>query len=225
MESMTSSPPAATPPEPSEAPSAPSPRPSSAWWRRWTHYRLLILVALGVALLDQLTKVWIRTHLALGEVWAPWPEPWRRWVRLVHWRNTGAAFGLYQGANDVLLILSILIILFVGWHYRNASPRARCLRWALALQIGGALGNLWDRFTYGWVTDFIAIGRFPVFNIADIAITFGVLCLLWATWREENVVSPRAADAEQASTKEEVRPQPERSSEADVVHDHDQLAT
>ncbi len=225
MESMTSTSPAATPPEPSEAPLAPSPPPASAWWRRWAHYRLLVVVALGVALLDQLTKVWIRTHLALGEVLAPWPEPWRHWVRLVHWRNTGAAFGLYQGANDVLLILSILIILFVGWHYRNASPRARCLRWALALQIGGALGNLWDRFTYGWVTDFIAIGRFPVFNIADIAITVGVLCLLWATWREESVASPRPVSTVQASSERAPTPPPLSTTETDIVHDHDRPAS
>ncbi|NPA26369.1 MAG: signal peptidase II [Chloroflexi bacterium] len=160
---------------------SPSPRPNPSLWEQ---YRLLIVVAIGVLLLDQATKWWIRTHLALGEVLAPWPEPWSRWIRLIHWRNTGAAFGLYQGANDWLLVLSIFIILFVAWHYRKAAPRAHCLRWALALQIGGALGNLWDRIQYGWVTDFIAIGRFPVFNVADMAITLGVLCLLWATWNE-----------------------------------------
>ncbi|NPA31146.1 MAG: signal peptidase II [Chloroflexi bacterium] len=158
---------------------------SSAPTHWWAHYRLLVGVSLGVVLLDQWTKALVRAYLPFGQVWAPWPEPWRSWVRIVHWRNTGSAFGLYQGANDLLLGLAVVVVLFVVWHFRQTALEARCLRWGLALQVGGALGNLWDRLTQGSVTDFIAVGRFPVFNVADIAITLGVLCLLLSTLAEE----------------------------------------
>ncbi len=172
-------------PPPDEAP-APTPRPGL-----WARYRLLLAVGLLVALLDQALKAWIRTHLPFGQVWTPWPEPWARWVRIVHWRNTGAAFGLYQGANDVLLWIAVAVIVFVVWHFRHTALQARCLRWGLALQVGGALGNLWDRVQHGSVTDFIAVGQFPVFNLADVAITLGVGCLLWSTlWEEDGQPAP-----------------------------------
>ncbi len=166
---------------PDDAAPPPPARPSL-----WARYRLLVSVGLAVALLDQATKALIRTYLPFAQVWAPWPAPWRQWVRIVHWRNTGAAFGLYQGANDLLLWVAIGVILFVVWHFRQTALEARCLRWGLALQVGGALGNLWDRLVYGSVTDFIAVARFPVFNLADVAITLGVVCLLWSTLRDED---------------------------------------
>ncbi len=150
----------------------------------WTRYRLLLAVSLTVAFLDQASKAWIRRHLAFGAVWAPWPQPWRNWLRLVHWKNSGAAFGLGQNLNDVLLIVAVVVIGLVIWYFRQAAHEARCLRWGLALQVGGALGNLWDRALHGTVTDFLAVGDFPVFNLADVAISLGVLCLLWSTWHD-----------------------------------------
>lgn len=147
----------------------------------WSRYRLLVGVSLLTALLDQALKAWVRHQLAFGEVWAPWPAPWRYGLRIIHWRNSGAAFGLYQGANDWLLWVAVAVIVLVAWQFRHTSSEARCLRWGLALQVGGALGNLWDRIVYGSVTDLFAVARFPVFNLADAAITFGVFCLLWST--------------------------------------------
>ncbi len=192
------------PPAVSPSSDAPQPRPSL-----WARYRLLLGVALGVLLLDQGTKALVRHFLPFGQVWAPWPTPWLEWVRIVHWRNSGAAFGLYQGANDVLAWLAVAVVIVVAWHFRQAALDARCLRWGLALQVGGALGNLWDRLYRGSVTDFVAVGQFPVFNLADIAITLGVACLLLATLREDGQTG-------------QPEPQPETAAAPHGPTDHEQ---
>ena len=186
------------PPAVSPSSDAPQPRPSL-----WARYRLLLGVALGVLLLDQGTKALVRHFLPFGQVWAPWPTPWLEWVRIVHWRNSGAAFGLYQGANDVLAWLAVAVVIVVAWHFRQAALDARCLRWGLALQVGGALGNLWDRLYRGSVTDFVAVGQFPVFNLADIAITLGVACLLLATLREDGQTDQPEPQPETAASPHE----------------------
>ncbi len=198
----------------SSANSAPAPedKSSTATAARpslWVRYRLLISVGLAVALLDQWTKALVRAYLPFAQIWAPWPAPWRQWIRIVHWRNTGAAFGLYQGANDMLLWVAVFVIAFVVWHFRHAALEARCLRWGLALQVGGALGNLWDRVMHGSVTDFIAVARFPVFNLADVAITLGVVCLLWSTLLDETPEDSTTVAASQSAA-------PAAGSEADA---------
>jgi len=182
-------------PLPSDTTSAPSP-PKPGFW---TRYRLLVGVSLLIVLVDQALKAWVRRSLSLGQVWAPWPYPWRKWIRIIHWRNTGAAFGLYQGANDWLLWVAVGIVVLVVWHFRHTALEARCLRWGLALQVGGALGNLWDRIVHGSVTDFIAVGRFPVFNFADAAITIGVICLLGSALLEEDGAGQKPSSATSTS--------------------------
>jgi signal peptidase II len=140
-------------------------------------YALLISIAGAIVLLDQYTKFLVRTRLALGETWMPlaWLAPY---ARIVHWTNTGAAFGLFQNGGMVFTVLAFIVSGAILYYYRNVERASWLIRLALGLQLGGALGNLVDRLTRGTVTDFISVGAFPVFNVADSCISCGVALLL-----------------------------------------------
>ncbi len=148
---------------------------------RW-HYLFLALVAGSVWALDQASKAWIRENLALGAMIPVLQGPLS--VRIVHWFNRGGVFGLFQEFSWGWTILALLITLALIRFYPHLAQDS-WLRWALALQLGGALGNLTDRIWRGYVTDFIAVDDFPVFNFADVAITLGILLLLWSAWQRE----------------------------------------
>ncbi len=140
-------------------------------------YLFLLAVSGGTVALDQVTKWLVRANLSFTESWMPvdWLAPY---FRIVHWKNTGAAFGLFRDGNAVFAILAVLVTLAIV-NYFPVLPRTdRFLRAALALQMGGAIGNLLDRLARGWVTDFISVGQLPVFNVADASITLGVLIIL-----------------------------------------------
>lgn len=145
---------------------------------------LLIGVATLVVFFDQLTKTLVRQHLALGESWMPlkWLEPF---ARIVHWHNTGAAFGIFQNGNLVLKVLSMVIAIAILFYFQKIDCKETLARVALSMQFGGALGNLVDRFKLGHVTDFISVGTFPVFNVADANVTVGVALLVLAIILQE----------------------------------------
>lgn len=144
-------------------------------------YVALILIAGTVILLDQWTKEWVRTSLAYGEQWMPlaWLAPY---ARILNWRNTGAAFGLFQEGGGIFTILAIGVAIMIIYYFPRIQRGDWSLRLALGLQLGGAVGNLIDRLQHGYVTDFISVGGFPVFNIADTSITLGVVLLLLSIW-------------------------------------------
>jgi signal peptidase II len=148
------------------------------------NYAVLLVTAAIVIGLDQWTKALVRANLALEEFWAPWDwlEPY---ARIVHWKNTGAAFGMLQGFGDVFTILAIIVALAILYYFPQVPRGDWPLRLAMGLQFGGALGNLIDRIAIGWVTDFISIGSFPVFNIADASISTGVAVLVLGVWIKE----------------------------------------
>lgn len=136
-------------------------------------YLALVFVAILIVGLDQLTKAWVRTNIPLGSSIVP-VEGFFSFFRLVHWYNTGVAFGLFQGFGDFFTVLAIIVALAIIYYYPRVPEQDWTLRLAMGLQLGGALGNLVDRVTIGHVTDFIAVGNFPVFNIADSSISVGV---------------------------------------------------
>ena len=110
------------------------------------------------------------------------------WVRLTYIHNAGAAFGLFQGSRIPLVVISILASAGVTWlALKRAHGYLQVL--ALGLILGGALGNLVDRLATGLVIDFINVGlgdhRWPVFNVADSAVTIGVLWLALGVSRSE----------------------------------------
>lgn len=163
-------------------------------------YLFLLIVAGTIVLLDQWSKIFIRNSLAVGEIWSPWD--WMTpYARFVHWQNTGVAFGMFQGQNFIFTILAILVSCVIIYYFPRVSSQDWLLRLALSLQLAGAVGNLVDRLTVGHVTDFISVGTFPVFNIADSSISVGVGILLLSVWlqeRREKRAIPEA-DLDQAS--------------------------
>jgi signal peptidase II len=152
-------------------------------------YLFLFLIAGIILLIDQISKTIVRANLALTETWVPW-EWLDPYARIVHWKNTGAAFGMLQGFGDVFTILAIIVSVAILYYFPQVPRDDWLLRLAMALQFGGAIGNLYDRVTIGWVTDFISIWIIPVFNVADLCITTGVVLLLVSVWLKERDQQP-----------------------------------
>ena len=145
----------------------------------WLGLLPLVLVPLVVGL-DQLTKWIIRLSLDRGD---EWPGDWL--VRIVHVTNNGAAFGMLQDSGPLLLITGLIGVAGIVIYFFNLGSGEPLLRVGLALMLGGALGNLIDRVANGRVVDFIKFPNFPAFNVADSAITIGVVVLIWAmTFRD-----------------------------------------
>ncbi|HUF37198.1 MAG TPA: signal peptidase II [Anaerolineales bacterium] len=140
-------------------------------------YLFLLSISGAIVLFDQLTKLVVRSRLEIGEFWMPFAEL-GRFARIVHWKNTGAAFGMFQGGGLVFTILAIIVTIGILNFFPIIPRHDRFLRTAIALQLGGAVGNLIDRLTIGHVTDFVSVLNFPVFNVADASISTGVVLIL-----------------------------------------------
>jgi len=146
--------------------------------------RWLFVIAAVIVILDQITKEIVRTNIPVGESWMPWT--WLApYARIIHWTNTGVAFGMFQGNNIFFAILAAFVALAIVYYYPSIPEEDKVLRFAMAMQLGGALGNLIDRIFIGKVTDFVSVGNFAVFNVADSCITLGVGVLLLGVFLEE----------------------------------------
>lgn len=131
------------------------------------------LVLGAVLILDQVTKHTIPNGIKDGESRSFLPG-----VHLVHVRNNGVAFGFLSGGGTIVLVFTF-VALAVLLGYFATHPHRRLLWLPTGMLLGGAVGNLIDRLANGAVTDFIKLPHWPAFNFADVAITFGVLLLLW----------------------------------------------
>jgi signal peptidase II len=163
-------------------------------------YLGLFVVSGIVVLLDQWTKWLVRTNLVVGEAWLPGSLSWLMpYARIVNWGNTGAAFGMFQGRGIIFTILAIVVAIVIVYYYPRVPAEDWWLRLALSLQFAGALGNLVDRITIGPVTDFISVGNFPVFNVADASITVGVIIMIVGVWWKDRDEKKKAAAESGAS--------------------------
>lgn len=126
---------------------------------------------------DQLTKWLTIENLARGESW-----PAEGFFRFTHAWNTGTAFSLFQGQGDILTWVSVGAVVVLAWIYKSIDNPPWVLRIAFGLQLGGAMGNLIDRFRLGHVTDFIDVGPWPIFNIADSSIVIGITLMIYYFW-------------------------------------------
>ncbi len=149
-------------------------------------YLGMFVIAAAVFCIDQLSKYWIRTHLTLRETIAPIPAL-ENVFRIIHWKNTGIAFGLFQGNGWILTLIGIIIVIGIILFSAQVISGPAFWRVAMAMELGGALGNLADRLNpaLGYVVDFIWIGNFPVFNLADAAIVIGAFILLLGMMRQD----------------------------------------
>src|SRR3977135_2185093 len=154
--------------------------------------RRLLLVA-GVAVLvfafDRVTKIWVEQNIPLHGGRDVVGES----VRIVHTQTTGAAFGLLPERTTLLSVLSVVAVLAIVYYYRQIASNSSLVSATLGMQLGGALGNLLDRVTQGYVVDFVDVGvgdiRFWAFNVADSSIVVGIFLVTIALWYEERRAS------------------------------------
>lgn len=157
------------------------------------HDLVALMVGLAVLIADQLTKFWIVQYFGAEGLRPPIPVLGDV-LTLYYVQNTGVAFSLFEGQNVRFLLIALAfgLICFLYWHYRDSA--SLWLRLGFALVLGGAVGNLLDRFTRSYVVDFVhfqipGIFNFAVFNVADSAITIGVILIALCLYR----VGPGAA--------------------------------
>jgi signal peptidase II len=142
---------------------------------------LIIAIASAVIILDQITKAYIRTNLALYDQFAPIPAL-SDFLTIIHTSNTGAAFGMFKAGGGIFTVIAVIVVAVILYYYPRIPEGQIGIRVALGLQLGGAIGNLIDRLLYGTVTDFVFFHWYdqfnaPIFNVADLSITSGVIVL------------------------------------------------
>jgi signal peptidase II len=152
----------------------PEARPVARGRARWG---VFVTVALGVVILDQVSKAWLVSTVAPGEQLQLLGD----YLRLIFSHNSGALFGLFRDQAVVFGIVSLGVVgLILAYHGR--SGRNLYLSVTLGLLLGGALGNLIDRFRLGYVVDWIDMGigdvRFWTFNVADAAVSTAIVLLI-----------------------------------------------
>jgi signal peptidase II len=155
-------------------------------------YIFLAAISGLVLALDQWSKYLVRTQLEVGQIWSP-AEWLAAYARILHWNNTGAAFGMLPTAGVIFSVVALCVSLAIIYYFPRVPEAQTAVRVALALQLGGAVGNLIDRIMLGTVTDFISVASFPVFNVADASITVGVALLLAAMWVQDRRRRPQTS--------------------------------
>jgi signal peptidase II len=155
-----------------------------------------LLVSLAVIVLDQWTKWLVEVHLPHHSSRPVIPG----FFNLTHVRNTGVAFGLFASdgggsGNWLLTLLGLGALVAVGLYFWYTPSRDRILLAALALVVGGAIGNLIDRVSSGAVTDFldvfVGLHHWPSFNVADSAISVGIVLMAIDSFRPHHVPAAR----------------------------------
>lgn len=160
-------------------------RPATRSRARWP---IFVGLAATVFALDQLAKAWLVSFLAPGER----VQVLGDYVRLVHSQNSGALFGLFRDQAIIFAVLSVGVVGAIVW-FHHSSGRNTLLSVALGLLLGGALGNMADRFRIGYVVDFVDLGignlRWYTFNVADSAISLSILLLLFGAFAVDRLGS------------------------------------
>jgi signal peptidase II len=155
---------------------------SHIYHQRWKGYDFL--VALVVFLLDQITKYFVASRVALNTGWI---DVIPNFFAITHVQNRGAAFSLFSDGTSswklgMLICFSVVAMVGISWYLWKGRHAYATTGIALALILGGAVGNLWDRLLHGRVTDFLHVymGEYswPDFNVADSAIVIGAFLLI-----------------------------------------------
>jgi signal peptidase II len=158
-------------------------RPVGARAREWA---ALVLVAASAALADQATKLLVTSQVALGdEVAVAGPFSIHRV------ENSGIAFGLFPTATSAVIVLTAIVVAWMVVFFARSGARHPILPVGLALVLGGSISNLLDRVRLGAVTDFLDIGFWPAFNLADTFIVVGVGILLAALFAADRSSAAR----------------------------------
>ena len=139
------------------------------------------MIAAAVVIVDRVTKIYVERHF--GVPYGP-RQVVDHVLYLTVTRNAGAAFGLFQNFTVGFLLISAVVMIAILFYYGRLPVSDWPARLGLALVFGGAISNAYDRGVKGSVVDFIQVPHYPIFNVADSAITVGVAVLLIGTvWR------------------------------------------
>lgn len=183
----------------------------AAGFSRLVPYRFYFLLVSFIWILDRLTKWLVKKNFDLGES----VSVLGNFFLLTYVENKGGAFGIQLGGSMFYFIASLAVIVYILFYLWKHPQDGRLSRFSLGLILGGAFGNLYDRALYGSVTDFFdfeffdippfrlgplhfsGMERWPVFNIADSAVTVGIILLLAASIfsKKETPTAAGAADA------------------------------
>ncbi len=161
--------------------------------KTWAIIGTVALLTLG---LDQWSKAWVRSHLAPLDSWAIIPGA-EKYFAITRASNTGAAFGMFRGGGAFFVVVAVIIIAAMLYYAYRMEEQSTLLSIALGLELGGAMGNLLDRILFGQVTDFIDVklwpryNLWPTFNLADAAITIGVLLMAYVFLTAEDTSQER----------------------------------
>jgi signal peptidase II len=159
------------------------------------NYSVLLVAVTLIVAFDQWTKWLVRGNIPINTSWLPdslnWLSPY---ARITYIQNSGSSFGMFQNAKVFLTILAVLIIIGAIYYVVTMDFVDDWTMVAAGLYIGGAIGNLIDRLTIGSVTDFVSVGTFYIFNVADASINVSVAMLLLILWiherRKSNMTTP-----------------------------------
>ncbi len=157
---------------------------------------MLLAVAGLVILADQASKLavvhWLGPDATNHRV-----EILGRALAFQYLENTGAAFGVLDRQGTFLTVLAGVVVAALLGYYLRSGRTSVLLALSLGLVSGGALGNVIDRVRLGYVVDFVAVGIWPKFNVADSAVTVGVVLLAWVLMREPELTNERPENAVQ----------------------------
>ena len=131
------------------------------------------LVAGVVIGLDQLSKYLVRTNMVLNT-----SVPEHGFFRFTYGTNTGGVFGFFTNQTFLITVAAVIAVVVILLYSRHRMAHSMLMKVSLGMLLGGSIGNLIDRIRLGAVTDFIDIGAWPVFNLADSAIDIGVVLLI-----------------------------------------------
>lgn len=158
---------------------------------RSRRFFIFFLVAAGIVALDQWTKRLVIQSIPMNTSWIPESMKWLSpYIRLIHIQNHGASFGMFQNGNTFFIILTVVIVAGIVYYVSRMEHPSDWMWVAAGLYLGGAVGNLIDRITIGAVTDFVSVGTFYIFNLADASINVSVVMLLLLSWFHERKPAP-----------------------------------
>lgn len=160
-----------------------------------SHLKLphLLAVAILISFIDQMTKLLVVSRLSLHESISLLPGIFT--ITRIH--NSGIAFGLFPGLPDLFMVVTIISMFIVLYFYLTAKPRGVLLTVGCGLILGGAAGNLIDRFRLGYVVDFLYFSFWPAFNVADSSVSIGVGLLLIFFYLKKEEAREDASDSVQ----------------------------
>jgi signal peptidase II len=167
--------------------------PGSAAGASRRHVLIAVAVAVGWIVVDQLTKSWAVDALADGETIDVTGS-----LRFNLAFNTGASFSMGAGLGPLFSVLVVVVVVLLLRHARHISDPVGLV--AVGMVVGGAVGNLLDRvfragdgFLQGGVVDFVDVGWWPIFNVADIGVVVGAILLVISSWVHADVDEPAAS--------------------------------